>query len=547
MIARPEHGRAALLIGAALLALLLALQILSASHRAPASGQAADPGAAIILRRGNGPEPESLDPQGARSEAALTILRDLYEGLMTVGPGAAPVLAAAARYELSADGKTYTFHLRKSARWSNGESVVAADFVAGWRRLVDPRSGSPYAGLLAPVRGAAAITSGTAPVSTLAVHAADPATLVVELLRPTPYFLGICTHPATFPVNRASLAAHGRFFAKPGVMVSNGAFVLTRWDFGSHLVALRNRYYWDDAATHLDGVEYYSIPEPAAELRAYRAGELDVTSTIPPAQSLWIQRHLRQDLHVAPQLAVYYLGFNLTRPPFSNNPRLRQALAMTIDRGRLVQSVTGAGELPAYGLVPPGTHGYLPPVPEYAAWPMARRMARARELLYEPGAPPPPKRIELRYNTGELHGRIALAVAAMWKESLGIETTLHAEEFKVLLQDIERGDVSQVFRASWVGDYDDAYSFLQLLQSTGIDPPKYSSAAYDALLARAADESDAGRRQTLLRQAEQLMLADQPLVPLYFYVAKHLVSPRLQGWEDNIMNVVYSKQLTKSD
>jgi oligopeptide transport system substrate-binding protein len=544
VIARPDLGRAVLLIGAALLASLLALQIYFARHRAPAAGQTADLGAALILRRGNGPEPESLDPQAARSEAALTILRDLYEGLMAVGPGAAPVPAAAASYELSADGKTYTFHLRK-AHWSNGQTVVAEDFVAAWRRLVDPHGGFPYAGLLAPVRGAAAITAGIAPVSTLAVRAPDPATLVVDLLRPTPYFLGICAHPATFPVNRASLAAHGRTFAKPGVMVSNGAFVLTRWDFGSHLVAVRNRYYWDDAATHLDSVEYYSIPEPAAELRAYRAGELDVTSTIPPAQYPWIERHLRDDLHIAPQLAVYYLGFNLSRPPFANNPNLRQALAMTIDRERLVKSVTGAGELPAYGLVPPGTRGYSPPPPDYAAWPMARRVARARELLHEPGAPPPPARIELRYNTGELHGRIALAVAAMWKASLGIETTLHAEEFKVLLQDIERGDVSQVFRASWVGDYDDAYSFLQLLQSGGIDPPKYSSTAYDALLARAADEGDAGRRQTLLRQAEQLMLGDQPVVPLYFYVAKHLVSPRLHGWNDNIMNVVYSKQLTK--
>ena len=532
------------LVAAALLvALVVALITVMSTRRgiAPALKEA------VILRRGNGAEPESLDPHSARSEAALTVLRDLYEGLTEIGPDGTPVLAAADQCVISPDGLIYRFHLRKLARWSNGEPVVAEDFVAAWRRLVDPRTGAQYAQLLAPVQGASAITQGLAAVTTLSAHAADPATLVVQLAHPTPYFLAILAHPATFPLNRTMLGQHPVGFAKPGTMVSNGAFALTRWDFGSHLVATRNRWYWNDAANHIDGVEYYSIPDPATELRAFRSGALDSTSAIPGAQFEWIRRHMGRELHVAPQLAVYYLGLNLRQAPFAKSLPLRQALSMVIDRERLVQAVTATGESAAYSFVPPQTYNYSPPLPEYAGWPMAQRIAKARRLLADAGILESPPAIELRYNSSELHSHIAIAVARMWKEALGVETSLRAEEFKVLLQDIDRGDVTQVFRASWLADYDDAYSFLQVLQSGfGINLPRYSSAAYDDLLARAAIEADPGRRRALLQNAERVMMADQPVIPLYFYVAKHLVSARVTGWRDNSMNVVYSKQLAKN-
>jgi oligopeptide transport system substrate-binding protein len=498
-----------------------------------------------VLRRGNGPEPESLDPHAARSEAALTILRDLYEGLTEIGADGTALLAAADRVDVSGDGITYVFHLRAGAQWSNGEPVVAEDFVASWRRLVDPRTAAQYADLLTPVRGAAAILKSRASSSTLGVRAENASTLVVELERPTPYFLGLLAHPATFPINRASLAAHGRGFAKPGVMVSNGAFVLTRWDFGSHLVAVRNHRYWNDAMTRSSAVEYYSFPDAAAELRAFRTGQVDVTVNTPAAQTDWIRAHLADSLRVAPQLAVYYLGLNLRRPPFAASRELRQALSMVIDREQLVRSVTGGGETPAYGLVPPQTHDYTPPVPEYAGWPMVRRIAVARQLLHDAGLDRHPPIVELRYNSGELHNRIAIAVAQMWKQSLGIEATLRAEEFKVLLQDIDRGD-ADVFRASWVADFDDAYNFLQLLHGGfGLNMPRYANAAYDAMLDRAARDPDAASRRGLLQNAEALMLADQPIIPLYFYVSKHLVGPGVRGWSSNPLNVVYSKNLSK--
>jgi len=499
-----------------------------------------------ILRRGNGPEPESLDLHRARSESALTLLRDLYEGLASIDASGAPVPAAAERWEISPDGRTYRFTLRADARWSNGDAVVAEDFVAAWRRLLDPHTGAQYADILGVVRGAADRIAGTDSPSDLGVHAEGARLLVVELARPTPYFLSVMAHPATFPLHRGSLAAHGRGWSKPGVMISNGAFVLTRWDFGSHLVAARNRRYWNDAATTLDAVEYYSFPDGATELRAFRTGQVDVTSTIPAAQTAWIREHLGGSLQVAPQLAVYFLGFNLRRPPAGNCRELRQALSLVLDRERLVESVTGGGEAPAYTLVPPQTFGYAPPVPDYAGWPMARRIEQARQLLRTAGMAHAPPVLDLCYNSGEPHNRIAVAVAAMWKEALGVETTLRAEEFKVLLQDIDRGDVS-VFRGSWLGDYNDAYGFLQVLKGGfGINLPHYANGAYDDLLDRAADEGDAGRREALLQSAESLMLIDQPLIPLYFYVSKHLVGRHIGGWRNNVMNIVYSKNLTKA-
>ena len=294
-----------------------------------------------------------------------------------------------------------------------------------------------------------------------------------------------------------------------------------------------------------DGVEYYSFADAAAELRAFRAGQIDVTASIPAAQVDWVKRSLGPMLHIAPQLAVYYLGLNLRKAPFDGSRELRQALSLCIDRERLVKYVTGAGEAPAYTLVPPYTHDYEPPLPAYAAWTMTERIARARQLLHDAGQDAQPLEVELRYNSDELHNRIAIAVAKMWNDALGLKVSLRAEEFKVLLQDIDRGEAS-VFRASWVGDYDDATSFLQVLKTGfGLNLPRYANPAYDRLLAAAAREGDSLRRRMLLQRAEALMLADQPLIPLYFYVSKHLVEARVHGWQVNALNVVYSKNLAK--
>jgi len=533
---------------AALLALALCvLAACGGGDSKPGSGAAAPttPLDLTTLRRGNGPEPDSLDPQRARTDAAFNILRDLFEGLTAVGPDGDAVPAAAESWTVSAGGLEYTFRLREGLRWSNGDPVTGGDYVAGMRRLADPATASPYAQVLEPVVNASAITRGEKRPEDLGIAAPDDRTVVIRVQNPTPYLLGLLAHPSTSPVHGPTLKQHGAEFARPGRMVSNGAFVLEDWIVGSHLVARRNKHYWNDAGTRLERVHYLHHADGSSEFRQYRAGEMDVTAVVPSQQFGWIKENLPGELHIAPQLSVNYYGFNLTRPPFKGNPGLRRALSLVIDREKLTSAVTGVGEAPAYGWVPRGVADYTPQQFDYASKPYAERVQEARELYRAAGySPEHPLAVEIRYNTGEAHNRLAVAVAAMWKDTLGVETTLYAEEFRALLQSIQARSETQVFRSSWVGDFNDAYSFAQLLQTGfGINLTGYSNPRYDRLLAEATRQPDPARRRALLEEAERVMLADHPVLPLYFYVNKHLVKPYVRGWTDNVMNVQYSKNL----
>jgi len=534
--------------GVAVLALLATVfMACGGGERAGPAAEGADAATAErqTLRRGNGPEPDTLDPQRARTDGAFNILRDLFEGLTAVGPDGEPRPAAAESWQVSEDGLEYTFRLREGLRWSNGDALVAADYVAGMRRLVDPATASPYAQVFDPVLNAAAIVRGQMPPESLGVSAPDERTVVIRLQHPAPYLLGLLAQPGTFPVHGPSLATHGNELARPGRLVSNGAFVLTDWVVGSHIVAERNSAYWNDAATGVSRVHYVHQADVGTEFRQYRAGELDLTYVVPAAQFGWIRRNLPSELHLSPQLSIYYYGFNLTRPPFKDDPGLRRALSLVIDRERLTGAVTGLGEAPAYGWVPPGVANYTPQQFDYAAKPYNERVAEARELYRRSGySSERPLKVEIRYNTGEVHARLAVAVASMWKDALGVETTLYAEEFRALLESIHARKVTQVFRSSWVGDYNDAFTFAQLHQSSfGINLTGYSNPAYDALLDEAMRTADPARRRALLEEAERIALADHPVLPLYFYVNKHLVKPYVLGWTDNVMNVHYSKDL----
>jgi oligopeptide transport system substrate-binding protein len=533
---------------AGLLGLLLAgLAACGGATQGPGDDAAAEPSArsAVTLRRGNGPEPDTLDPQRARTDASFNILRDLFEGLTAVGPEGDAIPAAAESWTVSRDGLEYAFTLRPGLRWSNGDPLLAADFVAGMRRLVDPGTASPYAQVFGPVLNAGAIVRGDVAVDQLGVTAPDERTVVIRLASPAPYLLGLLAQPGTFPVHGPSLEQYPGEHTRPGRLVSNGAFTLQDWVVGSRVVAVRNRNYWNDSNTSVDRVEYVHHDDPSVEFRQYRAGEIDVTYVVPPTQFPWIKANMPAELHVSPQLSIYYYGFNLTRPPFKDNPGLRRALSLVIDRERLTTAVTGVGEAPAYGWVPRGVANYTPQQFDYSTRPWPERLAEARELYRRAGySAAHPLEVEIRYNSGEVHNRLAVAVAAMWKDALGVETTLYAEEFRALLQSIQARTDTQVFRSSWVGDYNDAYSFAQLLQSDfGINLTGYSNPRYDELLAGATREPDPARRRALLEEAERVMLADHPVLPLYFYVNKHLVKPRIQGWSDNVMNVQYSKDL----
>jgi oligopeptide transport system substrate-binding protein len=529
-------------LGVALVAALLAC--VTGCSRTPNASTSGLSASSAILLRGAGTEPDSLDPQKARSVESQGILRDLCEGLTSLDKAAAAAPGVAKDWNVSADGKTYTFNLRSDARWSDGERVVAADFVAALRRLVDPQTASSYAQVVDVIANANDIVAGKKPADSLGVAAPDDATLVIQLASPAAYLPSLLSHPSTCPVHRPTLASHPAELAKPGVMVSNGAFVLKEWVQGSHILAIRNHYYWNDAATRLDAVRYLLIPDENAELTRYRANGLHVTYVVPRGQFDWIRANLADQLHIAPQLDTYFYGFNLEREPFKGNPGLRRALSLVIDREKLVQRVLRVGELPAYGWVPPGVSNYTSQSFDYLKTPMEERIAEARRLYAQAGySDAKPLQFELRYNAGEVHNKVAIAVASMWKEALGVQVRLTAVEFKSLLQDIDRGDV-EVFRSSWLGDYNDAFTFAQYLKGGfGINLPRYRSTEYDSLLAAAVGEVDAARRRELLESAERVMLRDHPLLPLYFYVNKHLVKPEVQGWYDNVMNVVYSKDL----
>jgi oligopeptide transport system substrate-binding protein len=509
--------------------------------RGPGSGGAE---ASVIYVRGNGPDPDSLDPQKARSVEAMVVLRDLFECLTRVGRDGAPLPAAAARWSVSADGTVYTFELHPGQSWSNGDPLTAADFVSGLRRLVDPATASQYAQVVGIIMNAPDVIAGRKPVETLGAAAPDDHTVVITLNSPAPYLPGLMAHPSTAPVHRPSLEKYGEQFARPGNQVSNGAFVATEWLQGSFIRATRNTHYRENPSNKLDGVKYLQIADENAELRAYRAGELHSTAVVPRGQFDWIRENLAAELHISPQLNTYFYGFNFDRPLF-RDLRVRRALSMAIDRERLATSVLRVGELPANGWVPQGVFGYTPQTFDYASRPMPERITEARKLLAEAGyGAAKPLTFELRYNTGEVHTKVAVAVASMWKEALGVEAALAAVEFKSLLDDVSRRDVD-LFRLSWAGDYNDPYTFLQYLKGDfGINLPHYRNAEYDRLLEAAARQPDVARRREQLEAAERLLLADHPLLPLYFYVNKHLVKPEVQGWHDNVLNVVYSRDLS---
>ena len=502
--------------------------------------------AGTTLNRGISADPETLDPNKFSTVPAADVLRDIGEGLLGYSPTGELVAAAAESWDISGDGLTYTFRIRESARWSNGEPVLAEHFAFSLRRLVNPDSGAFYAQMLEAIVNASDIIAGDKGPDELGVEAPDAHTLVIQLERPTPYLLSLLTYPATFPVRPQSIADHGEGFARAGTMLSNGAYVLESWEPGALLHLVRNTHYWDDARTSIDEVKYHVLPQPMTELNRYRAGELHITEVVPADSFAQLREERPDELRVAPSLGVYYYGFNLTRPPFKDNPDIRRALSMAVDREALVRNITGRGEAPAYGWVPAGVDNYEPRQFSYASMTQDERNAIARRLIREAGyGPDNPLQIELRYNTSDFERRVALAVQSMWREVLGVETTLINEEFRVLVANILAREVTQLFRMNWRGDYNDAHTFLGIMEAGNpSNLPGYENADYDSLMQRAAEQADPDRRGLYLEEAERVLLADHPVIPLYFYVSKHLVSPDVRGWGDNVLDYHYSRHLS---
>lgn len=332
-----------------------------------------------ILRKGNGTEPESLDPHRAEGVTSSNTLRDLFEGLISEAPDGTLIPGAAASWTISPDGRLYTFRLRSDGRWSNGDPVTADDFVFGLQRSANPATLSEYSAILYPLDNAEAVVNGSLPPARLGVRALDAHTVELRLHSPTPYLLGLLTHASTYPVHRPSLLKFGERFARPGNLVSNGAYRLNDWVVQSHIQLVRNPYYWDNARTLINEVWYYPVENAESELNRYRANEFDMTETVPNRQIPWLRKNLSRELHISPYLGSYVYGFNTSQPPFKNNIPLRKALSLALDRDILVGKITGAGEIAAYAWVPP-IKGYRSPEPVWAHWTQAKRNAEARRL-----------------------------------------------------------------------------------------------------------------------------------------------------------------------
>ncbi|MDO5091791.1 MAG: peptide ABC transporter substrate-binding protein [Cardiobacteriaceae bacterium] len=500
--------------------------------------------AEAVFQRGNEFEAATLDPHLATDNAGHTILLDTFEGLTSINGQGDIVPGVAERWEISADGKRYTFHLRDNAKWSNGEAVTAQDFVYAWRRALDPATASKYSFVLYPIKNAQKINSGDLAPDTLGITATDAHTLEVELEGPTPYFLDLLRQPASYPVLQSNVEQHGNQWTQAGNMISNGPFRLVNIIPQTSVTVEKSPHYWDNANVKLDKVVYHTVENANSGLSRYRAGELDMIN-VPQDQIDWVRNNLPDEFITYTRLGTYYFGFNQSRPPFKDNPALRQALSMAIDRDIIAEKLGRAGQKAAYSIVPPATANHQPWFPDWAKLPREERLAQAKALYEKAGyGKDKPLKIKLVYNTSEDQKQNAIAIAAMWKEALGVETDISNMEWKVMLKRVQDKD-SEVFRMGWSADYNDPNTFLEIFRShSGSNYTGYADPAYDALIDQAAAEPDLGKRTALLHQAEQRFGEDHAIMPVFYYTRALLLKPRVKGFTPNIVNVIPSRYLS---
>ena len=499
-----------------------------------------------IWRRAELADPGSLDPAKTSTSTEQHILDELLEGLVAWGPSGEIVPGVAASWEVSADGLTYTFHLRPDARWSNGAAVTAGDFVFSLRRLMTPATGAPYASLLYTLRNGRAVNTGAVPPDQLGVAAPDASTCVITLEQPTPYFLQQLTHMTALPVYSPSVARWGDGFARPGRYVGNGAFVLESYRPDDKLVMVRNTMFHDAPRVELAGEEILPITDRSAALRRFMAGEVDTTNQIPTDQIAFVRQHLSGSLRITPSLGTYYYAFDTRHPPFSD-VRVRQALAMSIDRDFLARSIWGGSATPLTSMVPPGLANYgVPSQPDWAAWRSYDQEDAARRLLAEAGfGPRHPLRLSLRSDISETYQATAVAIAAMWKR-LDVDVSFITSDALSFHAFLASGAPYEIARFTWFPDYADAQNILFLAENgNGLNVARWQDSRFDASMRAAANERDPNRRIALLHEAETRLNQEQPYLPLIAYDAANLVTPALRGWHDNILDVHLGRYLSK--
>ncbi len=496
------------------------------------------------LVRNNGNEPASLDPHKVESDVEFNIISDLFEGLVSVSPQGEIQPRLALKWE-NKDNLIWTFHLRPGITWSDGSAITAQDIVWSWQRLVTPTTASPYASYPGNMHivNARDISEGKQPPETLGVKALDDTTLQVTLNQPNAAFLAMLAHPSLVPIDKVLVERFGDKWTKPEHIVTSGPYTLSKWVVNERIVAQRNPKYWDNEHTVINKVTYLPITSEAADVNRYKAGEIDIVYTVPVNQFALLKKTMGSQLNVAPQLATYYYELNTTKPPF-NDPRVRRALNMGLDKDIIADKVMGQGQRSAWLISQPDIGGVTLKQPDYASWPRDKRIAEAKKLLNEAGFNEShPLVFNLLYNTSETHQRIAIAASSMWKKNLGVEAKLQNQEWKTMLDTMHTHNFDAV-RYAWIADYDDAASFLNNFRTGDSEnTSQYSNPAYDKALHDAAKAADTTARGKFYQQAEDLLAEDVPAIPVYHYVRTHLVKPWVGGFEPDKLGYYYTKDM----
>ena len=503
---------------------------------------------AATLHMGISGDPASLSPAkitgGVWEE---DVLRDLFEGPIAIDAEGHIIPGAAESWEISDDGRTYTFHLRDGLEWSDGQPLTADDFVFAYRHQVDPKTASNYAHRLYPVVNAQAINAGKKPLETLGVTSLDDGkTLRITLNEPTVYFLKTLVLPFAYPIPQHLYAKYGDDWSDPSHIAVNGAFKPVKWVSNTELETVKNDHFHDADSVSLDGVDYYPLEDKVAGIQRFRAGELDILRDYPAAQYPRLSKTLPEATHRFPSLGTYYYVYNLRDGSPVADKRVREALSLAIRRDVIAEQLLKGAVTAATSLVPPGTSDYQAQSQPGLDDPIDTRLAKAKALMQEAGyGPNKPLKLTLRFNSGDEHRQIAVAVAAMWKP-LGVDVELRNTEANIHYADLMQGDF-QVARAAWISSYDDAQNFLQLLSAETNNYGAYHDARYDRLLSESDGEQDPAKRAKLMQQAEALGLADYPLTPIYTYSSRNLVAPTLTGWDDNALDMHASRWVHKPD
>lgn len=530
------------LIAAGILTALIAASAATAAD-VPAGVQLADK---QTLVRNNGSEVQSLDPHKIEGVPESNVNRDLFEGLLISDVEGHPSPGVAEKWE-NKDFKVWTFHLRKNAKWSDGTPVTAHDFVYSWQRLADPNTASPYASYLqyGHIANIDDIIAGKKPATDLGVKALDDHTLEVTLSEPVPYFYKLLVHPSVSPVPKSAVEKFGDKWTQPANIVTNGAYKLKNWVVNERIVLERNPQYWDNDKTVINQVTYLPISSEVTDVNRYRSGEIDMTYNNMPIELFQkLKKEIPNEVRVDPYLCTYYYEINNQKAPF-NDVRVRTALKLALDRDIIVNKVKNQGDLPAYSYTPPYTDGAKLVEPEWFKWSQEKRNEEAKKLLAEAGlTADKPLTFDLLYNTSDLHKKLAIAVASIWKKNLGANVKLENQEWKTFLDTRHQGTFD-VARAGWCADYNEPTSFLNtMLSDSSNNTAHYKSPAFDKLIADTLKVTDDATRSELYAKAEQQLDKDSAIVPVYYYVNARLVKPWVGGYtgKDPLDNI-YVKNL----